>query len=1236
MTKKSKYGMPPAQNFAFGGATSFGERQRALDEFEQQRQAYNDEMTRSMAKGGEVTDDPQDKAARSIIKDFEAYGYTQEEIMELADKVAAAGRGGDELLAYLSPESVEFLKENGGAGTVNPLTGLPEFKGGFIGDITKKIENAFSPSQTRGQIAVPRLINESPENIQYPNTVFEAAENASMPRVSMPQKPSAPVDDSPAYSVAVPDYTSRGVGAIQGIGSAATNPYLSPNIFGGAQNAGLFPSSANNQAAIPGMFSRGPMGFAKGGDVSMEDIMAMNAETLSDEEPEEVINTDPVGTAQKMLADLNGAGKPSPTRQSIKRTKTSSGGGAEADKAMQLIYEDLAKGDLSAMKDRAPAARNTESARSQMEELARIYQLKIRAAQQQARGLSADTFGAPTLEGQTLTKNRLIKNRFNKGGEAKKSDAESAKEPGIFSVSSYAADASERMFPDQLGQDDQRDAARHMLAAAALSKKVGPDVAAFLGKVHERTSNPESFFSMFGIGKPRDDYELDVHNNKLGADLASRTTSQADLEKLVRAMALQAQTKQVEGKPYIMGREQMDARKAKAAKGMTSPPEYRAKGSPEEGEESLDKYYAPKARPSTGLNRKKGPVSQAIDSGDAYVNMAKGATELPYDILGAPVDVATMLMRPFGYSAEKPIMGSDFIKEKMTQAGIRQAPPADSTAKGFYTAGELLSNMTNPAGVTRAAVKGAEKTGEAATAVAKDFQQYNQQLSAPGASYAVRPTGSTMLTGPVGTEENVSRIDRILRDGVVNATSAAGQNQGQANILQDFWNKKARNYFTRQFGTPDDPVAKGIANKQIKGAALEEAFPEYMIDQIAIGKKRVREGDKPENFVGPGAPDSRFFPKYPRAMDDFTTAYDKATNLKGIVITSDPAAVNPNHPILLSPQGKQLGRTAQIAEEDKMSMQGLRPEMINANVGTVAYSPSAAGGATADQSLTSSKALLDAYRTASTQKPSLVDRFFGRNNQKTTNNMLSQSVITAIDKGEPVYDINHGFGQPLQAVFDPASINKYLASLPPREAANIRFEDAVAGGLKIREQADQRRVMIDRITSGKPVADSVFSEGVSAPLLQFKEGPSKGFAWKRIESREATIPEGAYIGHSVGGFEMGGPGYPTTKREGFNTGKYEVYTLRDNRNRPVTTIEVTMMDEVTPVVTQIKGNGRATGNVPAATHERAVLRFLEEYLRPVEIAEKDELLTPALQKYKRILRPDTPDTPNTLDGIDFI
>jgi len=249
MRKKSKYDMPAVQNFAFGGIANptqraflrgsdkayLSERQKELDAFEEQRQAYNSALTkyqtevynpykaqadaynmaaqryneevynpyktqydeylrsieaynantapvlpfkeedvvarqqqaaqraredagnravaidvvsdpdkynfgsmsvanRFMAKGGEVTDDSDDRTASSIIKDFEAYGYTKEEIMDLADKVAAAGRGGDELLAYLSPESVEFLKSKGGSGTTNPMTGLPEFKGGILGN----------------------------------------------------------------------------------------------------------------------------------------------------------------------------------------------------------------------------------------------------------------------------------------------------------------------------------------------------------------------------------------------------------------------------------------------------------------------------------------------------------------------------------------------------------------------------------------------------------------------------------------------------------------------------------------------------------------------------------------------------------------------------------------------------------------------------------------------------------------------------------------------------------------------------------------------------------------------------------------------------------------------------------------------------------------------------------------------------------------------------------------------
>ncbi len=64
----------------------------------------------------------------------------------------------------------------------------------------------------------------------------------------------------------------------------------------------------------------------------------------------------------------------------------------------------------------------------------------------------------------------------------------------------------------------------------------------------------------------------------------------------------------------------------------------------------------------------------------------------------------------------------------------------------------------------------------------------------------------------------------------------------------------------------DSITALAAGNQQIKGTALDEMFPEYMLDQIAAGKTRVNEQGQ-----------ERFFPKYPRAMEDFTRRYDQAT-----------------------------------------------------------------------------------------------------------------------------------------------------------------------------------------------------------------------------------------------------------------------------------------------------------------------------------------------------------------------
>lgn len=136
---------------------------------------------------------------------------------------------------------------------------------------------------------------------------------------------------------------------------------------------------------------------------------------------------------------------------------------------------------------------------------------------------------------------------YQKGGSVK-ADVPT---PWLFSVPTYSETVAYEMYPGQKGQDDQRDAARHMLAAGTLSRKYGPGVAEFLGKAHEFTTSPlQAVKSVFG-GKMPADYGMDTHNNTIGAQLGQRAKSQAELEDLVQAEAERASRTQTPGQAFI-------------------------------------------------------------------------------------------------------------------------------------------------------------------------------------------------------------------------------------------------------------------------------------------------------------------------------------------------------------------------------------------------------------------------------------------------------------------------------------------------------------------------------------------------------------------------------------------------------------------------------------------------------------------------------------------------------------
>jgi hypothetical protein len=1008
-----------------------------------------------------------------------------------------------------------------------------------------------------------------------------------------------------------------------------------------------------------------PAFFKEGGEAVSNGTL-VNDYLQQEQEKTESADIDPLGTAQKYLTDVTSVTKKlSPVRQNIKRPSRGAGG-SESSKEMNLKLAPLAEiKQLKLDTTSSPGEpKNTDSARAQMEAFVEQYQRKIEAAKNKARGLRANTLGAPTLEAPTLTRNTLAKKTFADGGEVKKLEGNAApKVTGVNRVLDFIAQRLPAdVFPtsgrtlletvqgaktpitEKNFSPEEMDVMRELAALKGGDKGSinYADYVALAKEMNKKGKVPASMSpSLFSMADPMGNVQTTLGQFRYMKDPQGnlQVVDKYDFNPPNPNAMQEARTGDYGAfGPYGLIRdyagEKVPPGAGREVRVNLGPAKKRAEGSPEEGEVSqaeLDAASRPAfVTPKSGKGRKS-----STKAGDLEAAALQGISETPYNLLGAPVDLATMAMRPFGYNVEAPMLGSEDLKRRATKAGIRQEPPKEGTAaRALYNMAEIGSSAANPTAPVRAGMKAAKAVGDKAADVGKDFLEYNRQISVPGASYAVRPTGSTMLTGPVGLNKNVSEVDQLLQGGITEAKYVTERNDEKRGLIEDFWNKKARNYFERQYGTPDDPILEGIKAGRLKGTALSDlrtGFPRSLIDSLAVGKTRTREGARPAaDFVGPGPAESRFFPEYPESYEDVSRRYDEATGLRGNLITTNPAAAETAYSSISS-EGRAMGRAAAEAEADKMMAQGVRPELINTEIGVTTRGIKDPDRIVNENSARSAKDLYAAFEEASAYKKMTPEQQLawandqfgkgrsglqGLDQSEVGPNLLPQNVLTAIEKGEPVYDIGY-MGKTLDVLFKPENINQYLAGLPARELANIRFEDAVRGGLKLGEDKFKLETMVSRIRAGKPVAEKVFSEGVSKPLLQFGEGSGlDGFAWKRIEKREATVPEGAYVGHSVGGYELGSVGYGSEKQKGFNTGQWRVYTLRDNRNRPVNTIEVKMLDETTPVVTQIKGNGRATGNTAPEKYDGAVLRFLQDYLKPSAIEESDSYLTPLLQNYK--------------------
>jgi hypothetical protein len=1005
------------------------------------------------------------------------------------------------------------------------------------------------------------------------------------------------------------------------LAAIAANPNLSPGMLGGQQNAGMYTDRMGNRIYAPGMGSL--YGFAKGGDVDVNALLAQNAETLSDEEPEEVINTNPVGTAQQMLADLAGAERASPTRMSVKRTKTSAGGGASADKSMRMGTESLAKGDLGAMKDTAPAKGAPDSARSQMEELARVYQLRMTAARNKARGLSADTFGAPTLEGPTLTKNTLAKKRFAKGGEAKKPEGDAApKVTGVNKVLDFIAQRLPAdVFPtsgrtlletvqgaktpitEKNFSPEEMDVMRELAALKGGDKGSisYADYVALAKEMNKRGEVPASMSpSLFSMADPMGNVQTTLGQFRYMKDPQGnlQVVDKYDFNPPNPNAMQEARTGDYGAfGPYGLIRdyagEKVPPGAGREVRVNLGPAKKRAKGSPEEGEVSqaeLDAASRPAfVTPKSGIGRKS-----STKAGDLEAAALQGISETPYNLLGAPVDLLTMAMRPFGYNVEAPMLGSEDLKRRATKAGIRQEPPKEGTAaRALFNIAEIGSSAVNPAAPVRAGMKAAKAVGDKATDVAKDFQEYNRQLTVPGASYVSRAPGGYFPTSRVegGILSNLDKaFDPVLKE----IRDIDDPEKRQA--LTMLFNQKAKDFYTKQAGSVDDPLRRDILSGALKferSTPMGDTFPQAL-------QKGVAQGDL-ESL--------RLLEKKYDEMLGMQSTVPRRTGtdaVEGVMQSQIMANMQANldkipDAQLLAYAGRKPGQgptgVADVAGQIRQKLKDNPTLFSTVLEPRIAETLFVNSRNLTDSDMVRSPSLYGSPAVEAMTVPGGRRPEYGEAVDEGT---FLPEMQTAIDKGQPIQDIRSDYVRMLG--LSPDQMLRQAEQMAPEELNQMGFPDFLKKAYANTQQVDRFEKSIPlvkkAVEAGKVPPADVMTYGVKDFL------PTGGdFRWVKVVKPDGVRAIAAGMNNSVASYAKSTTyGSLNKGRAALDSGEAEVYSLYDKNNVPHVTVEYLTAKPGVPdakknTIAQLTGNGPLTANALPENYAPQIVDLLNN-LRP--------------------------------------
>jgi hypothetical protein len=140
--------------------------------------------------------------------------------------------------------------------------------------------------------------------------------------------------------------------------------------------------------------------------------------------------------------------------------------------------------------------------------------------------------------------------------------------------------------------------------------------------------------------------------------------------------------------------------------------------------------------------------------GRSLRDISRGVSYYPYDLLGSGVDVANLALGAVGLGSERPVLGSDYLRNIARSLGMAQEPTGSATENITRLAAGLTNPMAGARAVGRVGDITTEQANRAADALVRQITG-NPQATAPQVlqetsmpfmqAVAPRPIGSGLL-----------------------------------------------------------------------------------------------------------------------------------------------------------------------------------------------------------------------------------------------------------------------------------------------------------------------------------------------------------------------------------------------------------------------------------------------------------------------------------------------------------